>query len=637
MTTIPSALACAVRGGECVLWAGAGIGALAGLPGWLELLGGWVAALPDEEREGLAPLLARGRLRPVLGQVLRLRPELAALPDEAAPLLRAAAGVLGKIRWRAILASAYPTVIAQALAGDGDPPRAHSHRELARPTLRGHRPDSAPLLVKTPAAGRPMRADRGLFALVEECVRAQTILFLGFELDDPDFVAVRELLARTGRGRRHYAVIPGISAAEAAELLESYGIEVIADEALRDPAAALAALYEATWEAPEGPLNVRVDRVMLDLARTLAELPLRADLAVDAALTVGVTEASLLLAQLDPAEAGRMEAGLRLRLGGLMAAHGRLEEARGHFEAALAQKPGPEYQALARLGLGRAAGLRGHFEAALAEVTAAAAIDRSLALWPEEMTPRALVAMDAANTVMICEDGAGAALEVCTRALPRPAGSHLERRFTSELARLSSLRHPALQAISGGGCDGQSFWTIAAATTGPTLAATLAREGQLEIFQALRLAMTVLDGLAALHSEGLVHGDLRAEQVVLGAEGARLVGLGFAPLSNPRRPSLRRVSDGLVAPEVLAGEAVSPASDLYRAGALLFRCLCGRAPLHAASTASRLRAGIDPRVDDLLARALHPDVARRPSPRRLRAELAAIVSVPMMLVSRLSS
>ncbi len=648
MSKIPDELVQAIQAGECVLWTGAGIGALAGLPGWGEILAAWVRRCPEAEHEGLAALLAQGRLRPVLGYVLRHLGESALQLDDtsAEAPLRPGAELVGKMRWRACLATAYTEVLRRALAAEGQEVDVLGHREIHRPTLRpGARDDERPLILKTPPAGRALRADRALFEVVEEIVRTRTILFLGFDVDDPDLAEILGLLTRVGRGRRHFAAIPFVSAAEAEELLEDHGIAVFdpcgpgaARGAAGDPVAVLAALHEAIWEVRPRVSSCRADFAALDLRRHLADLPLRIDLAVDAALTLGAEEASLLLAQLGPEEEGRIDVATRIRLGNLMAAHGRLHDARRHLQAALDRRPGREYQALARHGLARLAAFGGLSRVAVEGLREAATIDRSLALWPSRLPPSAVRAADAVGLRLTCEDGEGGAeVEVCVRSLPRALGLHGQRRFTAEVERLAGLRSPHLQRLRGGFTDGELFGTIAEPAAGPTLAEALAEAGTLETFRALRMAMAVLDGLAALHGEGLLHRDVRPETVTLAEGGATLGGLGFATITNLRRPAQRLCSDGYVAPELLAGEPASAASDVYAAAGLLYRALCGRAPQPAAPPLAIQRPDLDPRLPELLARALHPDPGQRISPRRLRSELAGVVSVPMVLVSRLGA
>ena len=640
MAKIPEELVQAIQAGECVLWTGAGIGALAGLPGWSALLQGWARRCPEGEQAALEALIAQGRLRPVLSYAMRHLGEAARCTDDAAAEapLRPGAELLGKMRWRACLATTYAEVVRRALAAEGQEVEVLGHREIRRPTLRpGARDDERPLILKTPPAGRSMRADRALFELVEEIVRTRTILFLGFDVDDPDLAELLELLGRVGRGRRHFAAIPFVSAAEAEELLESRGIEVFeaGEGAPGDPVATLAAIHAALWVVPPRVSGARADLAALDLARSLAEVPLRVDLAADAALTIGLDEPLLLLAQLGAEEAGRIDAATRLRLGATLAVHGRTRDARAHLEAALARGPGREFQALARYGLGWIAAAEGRGAAAIEGLMAAAAIDRSLAIWPSRLEPAAALGADAVGVRLLCRDREGGeAVEVEVRALPRPLGVHGQRRFTSEVQRAAGLRSPHLQRLRGGFCDGQLFGTIAEPAPGPTLAAALAEAGTIEVFRALRIAMGVLDGLAALHGEGLLHRDVRPETVALGEGGAVLCGLGFGSLCDLRRPAQRRCSGGYAAPEVLAGAAPTPASDVYAAAALLHRCVVGQAPGAGAGLGSRA-AALDPRLVELLGRALDPDPGRRLSPRRLRAELAGVVSVPMVLVSRL--
>ena len=85
----------------------------------------------------------------------------------------------------------------------------------------------------------------------------------------------------------------------------------------------------------------------------------------------------------------------------------------------------------------------------------------------------------------------------------------------------------------------------------------------------------------------------------------------------------------------LAGGEPTMASDLFALAAVMYRCLTGRAVASTMQPPSAFQPDLDPRLDQVLAHALHAEPSNRLSPRRLRAELERIRSVPMILVSRL--
>jgi len=130
-------------------------------------------------------------------------------------------------------------------------------------------------------------------------------------------------------------------------------------------------------------------------------------------------------------------------------------------------------------------------------------------------------------------------------------------------------------------------------------------------------------GLAAAHREGIVHRDVKPENIVLGEDRVRLVDFGLASLE-PESPvaSEARGSDslegsgtpGYMAPELLAGQPASAASDQYAFGVTLYEALHGvRPPAAGASSSEARRAGsaVPSWLDELAARALETDPSRR--------------------------
>ena len=143
-----------------------------------------------------------------------------------------------------------------------------------------------------------------------------------------------------------------------------------------------------------------------------------------------------------------------------------------------------------------------------------------------------------------------------------------------------------------------------------SLAAVLASEGPLPPRTAAALVSGVLSGLAALHDAGLVHGDVRATNVLLASYWRRL-SPGSARLTDPRLPGLG-VGEG----------ADTPADDVRAAGALLVEALTGRAPDPAGPGAP---LDVPPRLWNALAGMLATDPGLRPSAAAASATLAGLV------------
>jgi hypothetical protein len=171
------------------------------------------------------------------------------------------------------------------------------------------------------------------------------------------------------------------------------------------------------------------------------------------------------------------------------------------------------------------------------------------------------------------------------------------RRFRREAATLQRLRHPNIVDILGHGAlaDGRPFITMEW-LEGRDLAAELASRGALSPHEALEVLEQVGAALRAAHSAGVVHRDLKAQNVMRllgGGEGLRvkLVDFGLAKGLTPQAPgasSLTNTGSVLgtplsMAPEQIRGEAPDARTDLYALGVLLFQLVTGQPPFQGAT------------------------------------------------------
>ncbi|MDB5097392.1 MAG: putative serine/threonine protein kinase, partial [Cyanobacteria bacterium RYN_339] len=144
--------------------------------------------------------------------------------------------------------------------------------------------------------------------------------------------------------------------------------------------------------------------------------------------------------------------------------------------------------------------------------------------------------------------------------------------FRHEFWRLKRLAHPNLVAAHDlGQDDGRDFFTQDL-VDGPALPA-----GPVGVEELRAVLVPLARALGYLHARGLVHGDLKAENLRFDAEGRlRLLDLGF--LAQAGRPGQRRGTLEYMAPEVIKGAPVDPRSDLYAVGVLAYQLLAGRLP-----------------------------------------------------------
>jgi serine/threonine-protein kinase len=126
--------------------------------------------------------------------------------------------------------------------------------------------------------------------------------------------------------------------------------------------------------------------------------------------------------------------------------------------------------------------------------------------------------------------------------------------------------------------------------------AELLRDGALPMERAVELAAQVADGLAAAHAAGLVHRDLKAENVVVTEDGrAKILDFGLVKPLDPGADSTITEHGAVLgtyramAPEQAEGEEVDARSDLFSLGVLLYEMLAGRSPFQGATPVATLR------------------------------------------------
>jgi eukaryotic-like serine/threonine-protein kinase len=203
-------------------------------------------------------------------------------------------------------------------------------------------------------------------------------------------------------------------------------------------------------------------------------------------------------------------------------------------------------------------------------------------------------------------------------------------RFIGEAKSAAALSHPNVVAVYDQGADGQHVFLAMEYVPGRTLRDLLEERGRLGPRQALEIMQPVLAALGAAHRGGLVHRDVKPENVLLMEDGqVKVADFGLARAETASKQTKTGMIIGTVAylaPEqVLSGHA-DVRSDVYAAGIMLFELLTGRQPYEgdtplavaykhvneAVPLPSRVLPGIPPQLDALIATATSHDPARRP-------------------------
>jgi serine/threonine-protein kinase len=200
------------------------------------------------------------------------------------------------------------------------------------------------------------------------------------------------------------------------------------------------------------------------------------------------------------------------------------------------------------------------------------------------------------------------------------------RAVVEEGKHLARLRHPNIVSIHGAEWVDGRVGLEMELVTGRTLSEIVRTEGPFGADEAMLVGRDVGRALAAVHRAGLVHRDVKAQNVIR-EHGGRIVLMDFgAGQQAEALPSAEVAGTPLyLAPEVLAGSAPTPRSDLYSLGVLLYYLVTGSFPVqagtieelraaHLAGQTTRLRDArpdLPERFIQLVERALAPDPANR--------------------------
>ena len=225
------------------------------------------------------------------------------------------------------------------------------------------------------------------------------------------------------------------------------------------------------------------------------------------------------------------------------------------------------------------------------------------------------------GTVYLAEDlrhGRKVAIKLLRPELAASAGVE---RFLREIRIVASLQHPnILGLIDSGATDGLLYYVMPY-VEGSSLRVRLARDGDLALDESVRLLREIAEALAHAHEHGVVHRDVKPENVLFMAGHALLADFGIAkaPGDRARAAELTEVgmavgSPGYMAPEAAAGASTDHRADVYAFGVLAYEVLAGQHPFFGVGPAQMMLAHLTREVPPL--RQLRPD---------LPAELDALV------------
>src|SRR5262245_47590907 len=154
-------------------------------------------------------------------------------------------------------------------------------------------------------------------------------------------------------------------------------------------------------------------------------------------------------------------------------------------------------------------------------------------------------------------------------------------RFRREARSAARLSHPGIvTVIDRGEQDGQQF-IVFEHVPGETLKQRIEREGPLPVDVALELALQIGRALSFAHERGLIHRDVKPQNVLLNGDGrAKVTDFGIARVVDVDATTTGYVvgTSHYIAPEQAKGERADAQSDVYGLGAVLYELLSGEVP-----------------------------------------------------------
>jgi eukaryotic-like serine/threonine-protein kinase len=174
--------------------------------------------------------------------------------------------------------------------------------------------------------------------------------------------------------------------------------------------------------------------------------------------------------------------------------------------------------------------------------------------------------------------------DVAIKVLREQYAAHegFDSRFEREARSAARISHPNVISVYDYGRQGHLPYIIMQFVDGPNLKEYVREEGPLTVEESINFARQILDGLSAIHDEGIIHRDVKPQNVLIDdGMQAKITDFGVAFVTVD--PGLTETGMAVgtaayMAPEQASGEAVGPQADLYAVGVILYELLTGRLP-----------------------------------------------------------
>jgi len=221
------------------------------------------------------------------------------------------------------------------------------------------------------------------------------------------------------------------------------------------------------------------------------------------------------------------------------------------------------------------------------------------------------------------------------------------RRFRREVAAAQAVSDAYTAAVVGSGPDDDPPWLATTFVAGPSLADLVTQAGPLPEDALWRLAGGLAEALQAIHAQGLIHRDLKPGNILIAADGPRVIDFGISRATDGTVVTATSMTIGTPAymsPEQAAGGAIGPSSDIFSLGSVLAFSATGASPfgggemfaiaykvVHGEPELGGVPASLRP----LVAACLAKDPADRPALTQLMGDVATgSASHPAVTVGR---
>jgi len=228
-------------------------------------------------------------------------------------------------------------------------------------------------------------------------------------------------------------------------------------------------------------------------------------------------------------------------------------------------------------------------------------------------------------------EGASVALKVLHPSVANDAEAR--SRLRREVAVLRRVRHPGVARVLDAEADADDLFIVTELVEGPTLEDEVLAAGPLDASELFDLADQLQVALASVHEAGVIHRDLKASNVLLGAQGPVLIDFGISQAvgdARVTRTGLVMGTPAYLAPELVDGADPGETTDWWGWAAVLAFAATGRTPfgnrpvdvvIARARSGKPDLSGLGERTARALAAALVPDPARRMSPQDVVEQL----------------